>query len=94
MDRMLHSHQATVAERQLQLERVLAIKHAELRERTQEIEDVLNELAKSKKSVNEHEQLIEKLKENSQALIKRKDIEINSKVSFFQNEYIIMFCSE
>ncbi len=80
MDRILHSHQAAVAERQLQLERVLAQKHAELRERTQEIEDTLIELAKTRKRGNEQEQITESLRESNKALIKKKDIEINSKV--------------
>ena len=82
MDGLLRNHQADTAAHQLQLERNFAHKHAELRGRTQELEETVIKLEESRRKENDLKQIVESLKNSMAALKKEKDEDIGVKVSF------------
>ena len=87
MDGLLRNHQADTAAHQLQLERNFAHKHAELRGRTQELEETVIKLEESRRKENDLKQIVESLKNSMAALKKEKDEDIKDediglKVSF------------
>ncbi len=82
MDGLLRNHQADTAAHQLQLERNFAHKHAELRGRTQELEETVIKLEDTKRRENDLKQTVQSLKNSMAALTREKDEDIRLRVSF------------
>ena len=69
LDELLRKHQAETTAKRLQLERNLAQRQADLRSKTQELEDLSRKYAQSQKVDTERETIIKRLKRLKKGLM-------------------------
>lgn len=95
MDELLRTHQANTAARRLQLERLLTQRQADIRSRTQELEDVMIKYNETKQREVALKQEVDCLRSSEQSLTSQRRQELSSKVSwvsiFLQSNPVIVF---